>query len=66
MSSNLEALEAAGVIVKTPLPDAYAEVLNDLTEEEVEIIVSVKQRLDQAGESAGRTPSETLTNYIVI
>lgn len=66
MQSNLDKLEAAGVIVKTPLSPEYAEVLEGLSEEEVDVIVSVKARLDEAGASVGRAPSETFTNFIVI
>jgi hypothetical protein len=65
-SSNFEKLEAAGVIIRTPLPDEYAEVVESLSDEEVEVIVSLKKRLDQAGASAERTASETVTNFIVI
>jgi hypothetical protein len=66
MNGNVEKLEAAGVIVKTPLSREYADVLEGLSEEEIDVIVSVKQRLDEAGASVGRAPSETFTNFIVI
>lgn len=66
MPTNFEKLEAAGVIVNPELPAAYAEVVENLSEEEVDLIISVKQRLDEAGASAGRTRSETMVNYIII
>jgi hypothetical protein len=63
---KLEKLEAAGVILKGPLPDEYAEVLEGLSDEEIDVIVSVKQRLDEAGASRGKSSAETFPNFIVI
>lgn len=65
-SANFDALVSAGVIVNTELPDEYARVIDDLTEDEVNAIIDVKRRLDEAGAAAGRKPSETFTNFIVI
>ena len=66
MPTNLDRLHEAGLIPNPELPAAYAEVLEGLSEEEVDLLIGVKQRLDEAGASAGRTPSETLVNFIFI
>jgi hypothetical protein len=66
MKDKLGKLEKAGVIVKAPIPEEYAEVLEGLSEEEIDVVVSVKQRLDEAGASRGRSPAETQLNFIVI
>ena len=66
MNGNVEKLEAAGVVIKTPLPDAYAEVLENLSDAEVDAIVAVKQKLDEAGASAGLAPAVGYLNLIVI
>ena len=65
-SENFGRLREAGVIVGGELPAGYARVIDELTPEQVDTIVDVKRLLDKAGAEAGRTPSETFTNFIVI
>ena len=48
MPTNAEQLHAAGVITTPDLPDAYKEVVEGLSQAEVDAIVSAKQRLDEA------------------
>jgi len=45
-ASNVERLEAAGVITKTPLPDAYESIIQELDDDDVAAIIRVKERLD--------------------
>ena len=45
---NVERLEAAGVIINTPLPDPYESVIGELDEDDVEAIIRLKKRLDEA------------------
>jgi hypothetical protein len=47
--SNLETLTAAGMFEKTPLPDRLEDVIERLTPGEVEALISVKARFDDAG-----------------
>lgn len=52
LAGNLEKLEEAGLIVKA-LPDAHSKVVAALSEEEVEVIVSVAARLRRADQDEG-------------
>ena len=47
MADNIERLEQEGVI-RTPMPAEYEAVLRDLSDDEVDTLVSVKKRLDKA------------------
>jgi hypothetical protein len=47
MASNLDRLEDAGLIMKD-LPGPYVAVVEGLTDAEVDILVAVKRRLDEA------------------
>jgi hypothetical protein len=47
--SNLEKLTTAGMFEKTPLPDRYEDVVERLTPGEVDALVSVKKRFEEAG-----------------
>ena len=48
MSDNLEKLVGAGVVTTTELPDPYREVIDGLTDDEVDILTSVMKRLTAA------------------
>lgn len=48
-NSNLEKLTAAGMFEKTPLPARYEKAVKDLTPGEVDALISVKARFDEAG-----------------
>lgn len=50
MSSNTERLEAAGLIKMTPLPPPYEAFVAELSDAEIETLVSVKRRLDSVSE----------------
>jgi hypothetical protein len=62
---KLGKLHAAGV-VKGSIPQEYKQVLEDLSDDEVDVILSVKDRLDRAGASGGRPKDEMDANFIVI
>ena len=51
-NDNLKRLEEEGMFRKSPLPEKYQEVINDLPRESVDALISVKQRFDRAGPSA--------------
>jgi hypothetical protein len=46
---NADKLRKAGLIADRPLADRYYEVIDGLSEEEVNSLISVKRRLDEAG-----------------
>jgi hypothetical protein len=51
--SNEQVLRDAGVIIGDELPDEYQTVVDGLSEDERDTIVSVKARLDQAAVDSG-------------
>ena len=56
MASNAEQLHQAGVITSPELPDAYKQVVEGLSQQEVEAIISAKTRLDDAHASIRDAP----------
>jgi hypothetical protein len=63
LSSNYERLKAEGLIFKD-CPDPHRQVLNDLTDDEMEVILSVKERLAEADASVGAHAVPPFTNCI--
>jgi hypothetical protein len=64
MEGNItERLRGAGLIddAKAPLPPEYYDFLETLSEEEVGVLVRLKQRLDDAG-----IPSQILTTRSLV
>ncbi len=65
MATNLERLAEAGVIAHTTGP--YAEVVESLSDEEVEALLSIQRRFDEKAQSCGRAPkSENMAIFIHI
>lgn len=64
MSENLERLIEAGVVIP-PLRSEYEEAVEGLEDEEVDALISVKEKLDRAG-AMGQSPSEPLLNMAII
>jgi hypothetical protein len=48
MGNNTERLEAAGIVKKTPLPEQYQSFVDSLSEQEVEALISITDRLRPA------------------
>jgi hypothetical protein len=46
---NEEILRSQGLIAGEELPPEYSAFIEELSEEEIEVLVNVKQRLDDAG-----------------
>jgi len=46
---NARRLREAGLIADRPLPDRYYEMISQLSDEEVDVLLSLKRRLDDAG-----------------
>jgi hypothetical protein len=57
--TNAERLEAAGLIKTSPLPEPYDSVVADLSDTEVEALVSAKERLDRAIEVQAHAGDDT-------
>lgn len=57
-ADNQQRLRDAGVIVADDLPQEYAAVAEGLTSDEVDVIVAVKKRLDEATRVSGVGPGE--------
>lgn len=48
-ADNTAQLRNAGLIAEEPLPDEYYSFLEELSEDELETILRIKRRLDDAG-----------------
>jgi hypothetical protein len=57
-ASNEQRLRDAGVIIADSLPPEYAAVADGLTDDELDAIVAVKKRLDEATRVSGVGPGE--------
>ena len=54
--SNLERLLGAGVLATDDLPTPHLRVVEGLTQDEVDVLISVKKRLEAADEWHGVDP----------
>lgn len=63
MTSNYETLKAAGLILGE-CPEAHQDVLNELSEDEMQVILGVKDRLAEADASIGAVARPHFTNCI--
>jgi hypothetical protein len=52
-ADKVQQLQDAGVIIREDLPPEYASVAQGLTKDELDVLVSVKTRLDEAQRSSG-------------
>jgi hypothetical protein len=59
MSDNVERLEAAGLIKKTPLPEAHESIVIGLSEQEVDTLVGVSTRLRDLNEVQAHAQRDT-------
>ncbi|HYQ10479.1 MAG TPA: aroma-sacti cluster domain-containing protein [Gaiellaceae bacterium] len=51
--SRVDALRDAGFDIKSPLPEAYEDVIEGLSDEELKALIDVKLRLDEAQKRTG-------------
>ena len=49
VNSNRDRLREAGLIADTPLRDELYEFLDELSEEEINVLLDLKQRLNERG-----------------
>jgi hypothetical protein len=55
---NQQRLLERGVLISGDLPPEYAAVVEGLTPDEVDVIIAVKRRLDEAGRVSGVSAGE--------
>jgi hypothetical protein len=55
---RMQRLRDAGAIPSDGLPREYEAVVEGLTPQELEVVLAVKRRLDEAGRVSGVTPGE--------
>jgi hypothetical protein len=58
-ASNADRLADAGLITTTDLPEPYKTVIEELSDEEVDALVSAKNRLDDAYQAGQDSPEAT-------
>jgi hypothetical protein len=63
LSSNYERLKTEGLILNE-CPDPHKEVLNNLSEDEMQVILDVKARLDEADAAIGAERRPPFTNCV--
>lgn len=63
MAGSFEKLEDAGLIVAGSVPQAHRDVLDDLSDEEVSVILDVAARLAEADQDEGLVGSPAFTRY---
>jgi hypothetical protein len=57
---NLQRLQDANVVVGDDLPEEYKAVVDGLTPDEVDVLVGVKKRLDEAARTSGSPIGDNL------
>ena len=62
--TKIDALKAAGYQIKSPLPEAYEQVIKGLSERELEVLIDVKQRFEEA-ESRTAAEAGSYTAYFL-
>jgi hypothetical protein len=55
---NLQRLRDENLIAARDVPEAYAAVAENLTPDELEVIVAVRKRLEEAQRTSGVEPEE--------
>jgi hypothetical protein len=50
VDSNLERLQAAGIAVKTPLSEPHRSIVDEMSDQEVDALISLKGRFDKSSE----------------
>jgi hypothetical protein len=64
MPDNIERLRKEGFTVNTPMPEEYERVLRELSNAEMETLISVTRRLDEARVARG-AEKDDWTNYFL-
>ena len=65
--SNIHRLQDAGFAIKVPLPEHYEEVLNDLSSDDMDLLVSTGEllvRIQRDLEQAGLSETDNYSAYI--
>jgi hypothetical protein len=67
--SNIQRLQDAGFAIKVPLPEHYAEVLEGLKPEEMDLLTGTSEllvRVQRDLEQAGLSETDDYTAYILM
>ena len=62
---NIQRLRDEGFEIKTPLPQQYADVIEGLSEDEISLLIGIKNRLDAAAESGTEAEVAHYSAYFV-
>ena len=52
---NVRQLQEKGFAIKWPLPEAYEEIIEGLGQDQIDLLISIKERFDRA---QAETPAE--------
>jgi hypothetical protein len=64
MADNMERLRDEDFIINTPMPDQYEAVLQGLSDQEMETLISVKRRFDEAQIALGRDRQDYVNYFL--
>jgi hypothetical protein len=64
MADNMERLRDEDFIINTPMPDQYEAVLQGLSDQEMETLISVKRRFDEAQIALGRDKQDYVNYFL--
>ena len=63
---NIQRLLDGGFDIKTPLPQQYQDVIEGLSDDEVELLINVKARLDEASASGTEPEVAHYSAYLLM
>ena len=49
--SNIQRLQSEGFVIKTPMPQQYEDVIEGLSDDEISLLIGIKNRLEDAAGS---------------
>jgi hypothetical protein len=64
MADNMERLRDEDFIINTPMPEQYEAVLQGLSDQEMETLISVKRRFDEAQIALGRDKQDYVNYFL--
>lgn len=64
MADNMERLRDEDFIINTPMPKQYEAVLQGLSDQEMETLISVKRRFDEAQIALGRDRQDYVNYFL--
>jgi hypothetical protein len=64
MATNFERLKDAGLI-RHPLPDAHRAVIDGLDTAEIDVLLEIKKKVEDADRATGVAASPSVARYII-